>query len=111
MPFGLAISYAAVWQNAFATPTVHDQTADGQRVVDTGVYAFIRHPLYAGNLVTFSGLALWLGSYAALTGVAVMLAFTLARIMLLEEPHLLRALPDYADYAKRVRARLIPFLL
>ena len=110
MVLGQAISYAAVWQNAFAAPTVHDQSGEGQVIIDTGIYGLIRHPLYAGNLVTFSGLALWLGSYAALAGVAVMLAFTIARIVVIEEPELRRTLPGYEDYARRVRARLVPFV-
>ena len=107
---GQAVSYGAVWQNAFAAPTVHDQTSDGQRVIDTGIYGVVRHPLYAGNLVTFSGLAVWLGSYAALAGVAVMLAFTVARIGI-EERELRQRLPSYAEYARRVRARLIPNII
>lgn len=107
---GQAVSYAAVWENQFAAPTVHDQSSDGQVVIDTGVYRFVRHPLYAGNLVTFSGLALWLGSYAALAGVAVMLAFTIARIVI-EERELRRTLPSYEAYTRQVRARLLPFVV
>ena len=59
---GTALGNLAVWQNQFAAPNVQDQSGDGQRVIDTGVYSLIRHPIYAGNLLLYGGLALWLGS-------------------------------------------------
>jgi protein-S-isoprenylcysteine O-methyltransferase Ste14 len=105
---GPLIGFLAVAQNQFAAPTVQEQA--GQKVIDTGVYAVIRHPLYAANLLTFSGMALWLGSTAALAGVVVILLFTMARIAV-EEAHLKANLPGYADYAARVRSRLIPHVL
>lgn len=107
---GVAITQLAVAQNRFAAPTVQDQTAAGQHVVDQGLYGVIRHPLYAGNLLLFGGMILWLGSTAALAGLAIMLAFTFARIAL-EEGELCARLPGYDAYARRVRARLIPFLV
>jgi protein-S-isoprenylcysteine O-methyltransferase Ste14 len=107
---GVLIVHFAVAQNRFAAPTVQDQTAADQEVVERGLYGLIRHPLYAGNLMAFAGAALWLGSYAALGGVLVMLLFTIARI-LVEERELRARLPAYADYARRVRGRLIPFVL
>lgn len=105
---GLLITQLAIAQNAFAAPTV--QAQPGQQVVDTGLYGLIRHPLYAGNLLTYSGAALWLGSLAALAGVAVIFLFTVARIWV-EESHLRANLPGYPDYAARVRSRLIPYVL
>ncbi len=106
---GLLIGQFAVAQNQFAAPTVQDQTADGQRVIDSGLYGLIRHPLYAGNLLVFGGSALWLQSTAALVAVAGHLGFTLARIAV-EETMLRATLPDYGDYARRVRGRLIPYV-
>lgn len=105
---GPLIGFLAVAQNEFAAPTVQKQV--GQKVIDTGVYGVIRHPLYAANLLTFSGMALWLGSTAALLGVAGIVLFTVARIVV-EEAHLKANLPGYADYAARVPSRLIPFVL
>lgn len=105
---GLLITQVAVAQNEFAAPTVQQQSR--QRVVDTGLYGIIRHPLYAGNLLTYSGMALWLGSLAALAGVFVVFLFTVARIWV-EERYLHANLPGYSDYAARVRSRLIPFVL
>lgn len=106
--FGSWVGYAAVWQNRFAAPTIHDQ-AD-QQVIDTGVYGFIRHPLYAGNLLLFAGGALWLGSTTATLATVMQLAATLWRIRM-EEAHLRDTLPAYADYARRVRGRLVPYVL
>jgi protein-S-isoprenylcysteine O-methyltransferase Ste14 len=107
---GSGITHLAVWQNAFATPAIQDQSDRGQTVIDTGVYALIRHPLYAGNLLLFAGAALWLGSLAALIATLVQLAATLFRIEV-EERFLRERLPDYTNYARRVRGRLIPFVL
>lgn len=105
---GVTVAYSAIWQNQFAAPTIHDQA--GQQVVDSGVYGLIRHPLYAGNLMLFAGGALWLGSTAAALATVAQLAATLWRIRM-EETYLRRTLPAYADYARRVRGRLIPYLL
>lgn len=105
---GMAVSHAAVWQNQFAAPTIHEQ--EGQQVIDRGIYGLIRHPLYAGNLMLFAGGALWLGSTAAALATVAQLLATLWRIRM-EEAFLRERLPAYADYARRVRGRLIPFLL
>jgi protein-S-isoprenylcysteine O-methyltransferase Ste14 len=105
---GVTIAYTAVWQNQFAAPTIHDQA--GQQVIDSGIYGLIRHPLYAGNLMMFAGGALWLGSTAAAIATVAQLCATLWRIRM-EEAYLRQTLPAYADYAHRVRARLIPFVI
>ena len=59
---GLLVAQLAIAQNRYATPTIHDQSAEGQRVVDTGLYGLVRHPLYAGLLLVYVGAALWMGS-------------------------------------------------
>jgi len=107
---GLAISHLAIAQNRYAAPTIHDQSGEGQRVIDTGLYGLVRHPLYAGLLLVYTGAALWLGSTAAAIASAGFLVMTLARIVI-EERWLREHLPDYAAYANRVRGRLIPYLL
>jgi protein-S-isoprenylcysteine O-methyltransferase Ste14 len=108
---GAALSPLAVWENRYATPNVQDQSGEEQRVVDTGVYALLRHPIYLANLLWAPGGAVWLGSWAAaLGGGAVLLAMTIGRIVI-EERHLNAHVAGYADYARRVRARLIPFVI
>ena len=107
---GLTVAYAAIAQNRFAAPTIHDQTPEGQRVIDTGLYAVVRHPFYAGLLLFYAGAALWLGSFGALIAASGFLILTLARIAI-EEAYLRRALPAYAGYTRRVHGRLIPYLL
>jgi len=107
---GLALTPLAVWENRFATPNVQDQTCAGQQVVQTGVYRLVRHPIYLGNLLLFAGAALWLGSTAACLATSVHLLATLGRIMV-EEKDLRAHLSDYGAYARRVRGRLIPFVI
>jgi protein-S-isoprenylcysteine O-methyltransferase Ste14 len=107
---GLAVVYTAIGQNRFAAPTIHDQSGQGQTVIDTGLYGVVRHPFYAGMLLVYLGGALWLGSYAAAIASSGFLIMTLARIVI-EERWLREHLPDYAAYTRRVRARLVPYLL
>ncbi|MDQ0464156.1 protein-S-isoprenylcysteine O-methyltransferase Ste14 [Caulobacter ginsengisoli] len=110
MVAGLAIAYAAIGQNRFAAPTIHDQSAEGQQVIQTGLYGLVRHPFYAGMLLVYVGVGLWLGSYAAAALAVGFLIMTLARIVI-EERYLREHLAGYGDYARRVRGRLIPYLL
>lgn len=108
---GVGLTTLAVWENRFATPNVQDQTGSGQQVIQTGVYGAVRHPIYLGYALQIAGQALWLGSVAAaLIGAGVYLVATLARITI-EERDLRARLPGYEAYARRVRGRLIPFLL
>lgn len=107
---GVAIVYTAIGQNRYAAPTIHDQSAAGQQVISSGLYGLVRHPFYAGMLLTYIGAALWLGSYAAAIATFGFLIMTLARIVI-EERWLTAHLPDYASYTRRVRSRLIPYVL
>jgi protein-S-isoprenylcysteine O-methyltransferase Ste14 len=94
-------------ENAFASAAVRYQEERHQRVIDTGPYALVRHPLYAGSIPLVLGLPVWLESYAAaLLGILVCVVMSL-RIRL-EESFLLRNLPGYEAYVRRVRWRLIP---
>jgi protein-S-isoprenylcysteine O-methyltransferase Ste14 len=107
---GLSVAYLAIGQNRFAAPTIHDQSAEAQQVIQSGLYGVVRHPFYAGMLLVYPGAALWLGSYAAAIASVGFLLMTLARIVI-EERYLLANLPGYGAYRARVRARLIPALL
>jgi protein-S-isoprenylcysteine O-methyltransferase Ste14 len=94
-------------ENSFAAPVVKIQSERGHRVVSSGIYAYIRHPIYAGALLFFVGAPLLLGSWYGLAA-AVVMAATLVVRTLFEERMLMDELPGYRDYAARVRYRLIP---
>jgi protein-S-isoprenylcysteine O-methyltransferase Ste14 len=104
---GYAVMVTAIWQNPYAAPIVGDQSERNQVVIETGIYARIRHPLYLGYLAFLAGLALWLGSVAALIVLPVVFSPVIARI-LIEEKTLRETLPGYDEYQETVRSRLIP---
>jgi protein-S-isoprenylcysteine O-methyltransferase Ste14 len=94
-------------ENSFAAPVVKVQAARHHHVVSSGPYAFVRHPMYSGIMLFFFGVPLLLGSWwgGAIAPVFAVLFAVRARI---EERALIEGLPDYADYAARVRYRLVP---
>lgn len=94
-------------ENSFAAATV--DVALDQRVVSTGPYGIVRHPMYVGALVLFIGIPLALGSYWGLLLVLPLSAGIVARL-LDEERHLRVNLAGYDDYCRRVRYRLVPGL-
>jgi len=94
-------------ENSFAAPVVRVQRERAQRVIDTGPYAIVRHPMYASALSYLVGMPLLLGSWYGLAVVPLIVAGLVPRAIL-EERLLMRDLPGYADYARRVRYRLIP---
>jgi protein-S-isoprenylcysteine O-methyltransferase Ste14 len=96
-------------ENSFAAPVVKLQTERGHRVVSGGPYAFVRHPMYSGAILFLVGAALLLGSWWGVI-LSPLFAVLLAIRSGIEERALLAGLPDYADYAARVRYRLVPGL-
>jgi protein-S-isoprenylcysteine O-methyltransferase Ste14 len=96
-------------ENSFASAAVRLQTERSHRVIDSGPYAWVRHPMYSGAIVFFVGAALLLGSW---WGVAMSLSFVVLFAIRagIEERTLAAGLPDYANYAARVRYRLLPGL-
>jgi protein-S-isoprenylcysteine O-methyltransferase Ste14 len=114
--FGLALYVAGWWimtlamkVNPFAVPVVRLQEERHQRVIDTGVYAVMRHPMYTGFVPMVVGPALWLQSYVAALLAIVPIAVLAARSVF-EERFLKRELRGYEAYTKKVRYRLIPFV-
>ncbi|HEX3599817.1 MAG TPA: isoprenylcysteine carboxylmethyltransferase family protein [Lacipirellulaceae bacterium] len=114
--FGLLLVVAGWWiislvfrENAFAVPVVRHQTEREHHVIDTGVYAVVRHPMYAGIFLFNVGMALWLESYAAAIATLVPIGLLALRIVF-EERFLRRELPGYDAYAGRVRYRLLPYV-
>lgn len=106
---GLALGTWAQAVNRFFEPGVRLQRERGQHVVSSGPYAIVRHPGYVSALIMFAGLALALASWWALVPAAWASAVLILRTSW--EDALLRAeLDGYADYARRVRFRLVPGL-
>ena len=104
---GWWIVHLVLLENAFASPAVRLQEERQHRLVDTGVYRVVRHPMYAGMIPMLVGMSLWLGSYAAALAVIVPIGLLAIRI-LIEERFLRRELPGYDEYPRRVRYRMIP---
>jgi protein-S-isoprenylcysteine O-methyltransferase Ste14 len=96
-------------ENTFAAPVVKVQAARDHHVVSTGPYAFVRHPMYSGMMLFFIGVPLLLASWWGLAIAPVFFLLFAVRTRI-EERELVRGLPDYADYAARVRYRLLPGL-
>ena len=96
-------------ENSFAAPVVKHQEARGHKVVDTGVYKVVRHPMYAGILLFGVGMALWLESYAGALVALIPIGVLAVRIVF-EERFLREELQGYDSYTERVRYRLIPFV-
>jgi protein-S-isoprenylcysteine O-methyltransferase Ste14 len=104
---GLLIDLIVFRENSFGGSTV--QIFEGQKVISTGPYAFVRHPMYVGVLVMVIGVPLALGSLWGLAFLALTLPVLAWRI-LDEEKLLNKDLPGYAGYARKVRYRLVPHL-
>jgi protein-S-isoprenylcysteine O-methyltransferase Ste14 len=94
-------------ENSFAAPVVRLQTERGHRVVSTGPYAWVRHPMYSGAILFFVGAPLLLGSWWGVA-MAPLFAVLFAIRAGIEERALVAGLPGYADYIAQVRYRLIP---
>jgi protein-S-isoprenylcysteine O-methyltransferase Ste14 len=103
------VGFYLVWrvyrENTFTSATV--EVEEGQRVVATGPYAIVRHPLYASSSLYILAMPLALGSWWGFVGLGVMLPFLIWR--LLDEERLLeQRLPGYREYQQRIRYRLVP---
>lgn len=107
----IVLGFVFVWlvlkENPFGASTV--QISDGQRVITTGPYALVRHPMYAGALALVVGTPLALGSWWGLLGIVLLFPALVWRL-LDEETFLKRNLPGYEQYAERVRYRLVPLI-
>ena len=102
------VFYAEVLkENAYLSRTV--QVQENQTVVDTGLYAIVRHPMYAATLLLFLSMPIVLGSvYSFIVFLAY--PFIIAKRIKNEEELLEKELDGYAEYKKKVKYRLIPFI-
>ena len=108
--FGMLLVMASMNANEFAETTVNIQEERGQKVIDTGIYSLIRHPMYTGFIFFITGVNVWLGTYLSLLFSLIFLTVALRSRIIIEEKTLLNDLEGYEDYCKKVKARLIPFL-
>ena len=121
IPLPMSVSYAAavvfllayalyaevLRENVYLSRTVEVQT--GQKVIDTGLYGIVRHPMYMSTLVLFLSMPLVLGSVISF---AVMLFYIpiIAKRIRNEEKVLEEGLPGYREYKARVRYKVIPYI-
>jgi protein-S-isoprenylcysteine O-methyltransferase Ste14 len=93
-------------ENSYASRVV--EVTEGQKVIDSGPYAVVRHPMYLGSIVLYTFTPLALGSYWALLPVCLIIPIlTILRIPN-EEEVLKRELPGYEEYMQRVKYRILP---
>jgi protein-S-isoprenylcysteine O-methyltransferase Ste14 len=104
---GLLIVFLVFKENTF-TSAIIEVDAD-QRVISTGPYAHVRHPMYIGALIMLLGVPLALGSWWGLFAIIPMVLVIISRLVG-EEQFLARNLPGYSEYQNRVRYRLIPHI-
>jgi protein-S-isoprenylcysteine O-methyltransferase Ste14 len=102
---GFAVIFQAFRDNSFAASII--QVDRDQTVIETGLYASVRHPMYSGALIMFTGIPLALGSWWGLVPVAL-LAATIVWRLTDEERYLARNLAGYDAYRDKVPARLVP---
>lgn len=119
LPIGVSIGAAAVFliayvlyaevlrENTYLSRTI--KVAEGQTVVDTGLYGVVRHPMYSVTLLLFLAMPILLGSLYALV-IFLAYPFIIAKRIKGEERLLEAELDGYADYKKKVKYRLIPFI-
>jgi len=99
--------FSAMRENTYLSRFVEIQEDRGHKVIMTGPYQYVRHPMYVGVIVWLFCLPLALGSLYALTPSALLAILIIVRTIL-EDKTLYRELPGYKAYAKKVKYRLLP---
>ena len=102
---GFAVMFLAFRDNSFAASII--QVDRGQKVIDTGLYARVRHPMYSGAVIMFAGIPLAMASWWGLVPAALLAAAIMWRLTD-EERFLARNLAGYDAYRGKVSARLVP---
>lgn len=119
LPKGVSIAFAAVFlityilyaevmrENAYLSRTI--EVSENQRVIDTGLYGIVRHPMYSVTLLLFLSMPLILGSVYSFI-IFLSYPFIIAKRIRAEEEFLKIELKGYEEYTKKVKYRLIPFI-
>jgi protein-S-isoprenylcysteine O-methyltransferase Ste14 len=110
---GVAVAFWTIQRtfaaNTYLAPVVRIQTEREHRVISSGPYAVVRHPLYAAVLLLLPASALMLRSWYGLVASLILSGLIVFRTVM-EDRELRRGLEGYAAYTQRVRHRLIPFV-
>jgi protein-S-isoprenylcysteine O-methyltransferase Ste14 len=109
VPFSLNISFLTFRENPYAASAVRIQKDRGQKVVSTGPYSLVRHPMYAAAFLYCMGTPLLLGSWYGLLFEPLFVGGLTVRAVL-EERMLREQLEGYDEYMERVKHRFIPYL-
>jgi len=104
---GLFIDLLVFRENSYGGSTI--ETVEGQKVISTGPYALMRHPMYVGVLIMVIGVPLALDSWWGLAILLISIPVLMWRI-LDEEQLLKKDLPGYLEYTQKVHYRLVPYL-
>lgn len=102
---GYCLFILVLKENSYASRVV--EVEQGQKVISSGPYALVRHPLYAASTVLYAFTPLALGSYWAVLPALLIIPLLVARIRN-EEQVLVKGLAGYADYMQKVKYRLLP---
>ena len=107
MIFGYVMFIIVMLQNRYASRVIEIQ--DKQKLIDTGLYRVVRHPMYLAAIILYMASTIVLGSYYTLIPM-MLLPFLLRYRIKNEEKVLMEGLPGYNEYMKKVKYRLIPFI-
>lgn len=104
---GFYLVFLVYKKNTFASATIEITTS--QKVITTGPYSMVKHPMYLGALIMLFGTSLAVGSWL---GLLILIPYVLVIVLRLldEEKFLSKNLPGYNEYCKKIRYRLIPLL-
>jgi protein-S-isoprenylcysteine O-methyltransferase Ste14 len=106
---GYALGFWSGIANEYLSSFVRIQEERGHQVSQAGPYRFIRHPMYAGDILSYPFVAIFLNSLWALIPAALIIALFVVRTYL-EDTTLQRELDGYLEYTKKVKYRLMPFV-
>lgn len=107
MALGLFVVFFVFKENTFTSATI--EVDPGQKVISSGPYALVRHPMYSGAFIMLIGVPLALGSLWGLLAVIPIVIVIIIRLFN-EEKFLFSNLVGYKEYCQKVHSRLIPFI-
>ncbi len=104
------IFYLVFKENSYASPVVKIQKAREHRIITTGPYQYVRHPMYSGAILYFIGIPLLLGSWYGLLFTLFLTLLLVIRASFEEKALIEEFANNYREYAKRVQYRFIPLI-